>query len=245
MKAFSQPSFRALPALVLFLAASASDAGSIQMTPVRVNLSEGAKVAVLTVRNTGTETSLMQVTLNKWTLDGQDNAYQQSQELVITPVTFRLAPGKQQIVRVGLRGKVPATQEAAYRLLVEEVPPPRSAADQTQTRLVVRHDLPVFIAPAVAAKPLLDIAMECATGGNRLLVTNIGNVHQQLRNLTLEGTPTKDALGRWDTNDYLLPDARKSWVLASAAPAAAGKNFVVTALTDQGSFSADVKNTCT
>lgn len=233
-----------LPGLLLAaVAAGTCQAGSIQLTPVRINLSAAAKVAVLTVRNTGTEESVMQVTLNKWTLNGQQYAYQQSQELVITPVTFRLAPGKQQIVRIGLREEAPAAREVSFRLLVEEVPPPPSP-DITHTRLVVRHDLPVFIAPMAAAHPALDVALDCASDGTRLRLTNIGNVHAQVRNVLVESAPDKQVLGRMDTADYLLPDAQKSWALSAFAPATAGKNLVVTALTDQGSFAADVKNTC-
>ena len=235
---------RALPGLMLFIVAATCQAGSVQLTPVRINLSDGAKVAVLTVRNTGTERSVMQVTLNKWTLDGQQYAYKQSQDLVITPVTFNVAPGKQQIVRIGLRGNPPANKEASYRLLVEEVPPPASPG-VTGARLVVRHDLPVFVAPVDAAEASLEVTVDCAADGAMLRLTNIGNVHAQLRNVVLEGIPAKDVLGRWETFDYLLPDAQKSWGLAKIAPAAAGKSFVVTALTDQGSFMADVKNTCT
>lgn len=110
------------------LATGTAHAGSIQLTPVRVNLSDAAKVAVLTVRNTGSEKSVMQVTLKKWTLDGGTDTYQQSQDLVITPVTFRLAPGAQQIVRVGLRNSAAPLNEGAYRMLVEEVPAPMSSA---------------------------------------------------------------------------------------------------------------------
>ena len=232
-----------LPAMMLFVAATTCQAGSIQLTPVRINLSAAAKVAVLTVRNTGDEESVMQVTLNKWTLDGQNYAYNQSQELIVTPATFRLAPGGQQIVRIGLRSSPPVDQEASYRLMVEEVPPPPSN-DVTQTRLVVRHDLPVFIAPTLAAKPAIDISIECAADGARLLLKNTGNVHAQLHNIVLEGVPAKNALGRWDTFDYLLPNAQKSWELAKVAPKADSKMILVTALTDQGLFAVDVKNIC-
>lgn len=234
---------RALPGFMLFVAAATCQAGSIQLTPVRINLSAAAKVAVLTVRNTGAEESVMQVTLNKWTLDGQRYAYRQSQELVVTPATFRLAPGGQQIVRIGLRGSPPVDQEASYRLLVEEVPPPLSSA-VTQAQLVVRHDLPIFVAPTKSAKAALDVSVECGSDGAKLRLTNIGNVHAQLRNIVLESLPARNELGRWDTFDYLLPNAQKSWVLAQVAPATAGKNFMVTALTDQGSFAVDVKNIC-
>jgi len=234
---------RAATGLSLAAVALSCQAGSIELSPVRANLSSKAKVAVLTVRNTGAEESVMQVTLNKWTLDGQGYAYAQSQELVITPVTFRLAPGAQQIVRVGLRQGAPQRTEAAYRLLVEEVPPPPSA-DVTQMRMVVRHDLPVFVAPIARSKAAMDIAMDCAADGSRLRVTNTGNVHAQLLKVTLTDTSPNPELARWDSADYLLPQAQKSWLLTEVAPQSVGKNFLVTALTDQGSFTGHVKTKC-
>jgi fimbrial chaperone protein len=234
---------RTLLSLALLACAAASQAGSIELSPVRVNLGAATKMAVLTVRNTGAEESVMQVTLNKWTLNGQSYAYAQSQELVVTPATFKLAPGGQQIVRIGLRNAPPATREAAYRLLVEEVPPPPTPG-VTQTRLVVRHDLPVFVAPTQAAKAALDVTMECAADGARLRLKNVGNVHAQLRSVALEASGDKAALGRWEAFDYLLPDARKDWRLADVAAAAAGKSFKLTAATDQGDFTSDVSNSC-
>jgi fimbrial chaperone protein len=233
----------ALPGLLLLAAAATCQAGSVQLTPVRINLSDKAKVETLTVRNTGTTESVMQVTLNKWALEGKDYTYKRSQDLVITPATFRLAPGAQQIVRVGLRGKAPATKEASYRLVVEEVPSPPTPG-VTGAQLVVRHDLPVFVAPVAATKASLDVSVDCTPAGSNLRVTNIGNVHAQIQNVALKGTPGDQPIARWDTSDYLLPAAQKSWTLAQAAPAAAGKPFVVTALTDQGSFTADVKTIC-
>lgn len=240
---FSSLIYRALSGLLLTAVALSSHAGSIELSPVRVNLSNKAKVAVLTVRNTGTEESVMQVTLNKWALNGQGYAYAQSQELVVTPVTFRLAAGAQQIVRVGLREGAPLRTEAAYRLLIEEVPPPPSG-DVTQMRMVIRHDLPVFVAPTAPVKAALDIVSDCAADGSWLRMTNIGNVHAQLLKVTLSDKSTDPVLASWDVSDYLLPQAQKSWLLTQVAPKSVGKNFLVTALTDQGSFTGNVKTQC-
>jgi fimbrial chaperone protein len=243
MSMFTSLIQRTASGFLLAAVAFSCQAGSIELSPVRASLSNKAKVAVLTVRNTGTEESVMQVTLNKWTLDGKGYAYAQSQELVVTPVTFRLAAGAQQIVRVGLRDAAPLRTEAAYRLLVEEVPPPPSA-DVTQMRMVIRHDLPVFVAPIAPAKAVLDIAMDCAADGSRLRMTNMGNVHAQLLKITLSDTSSAPVLAQWEASDYLLPQAQKSWLLTQVAPKSVGKNFLVTALTDQGSFTGNVKTQC-
>jgi fimbrial chaperone protein len=234
---------KALPTLLLVAAAAACQAGSIQLTPVRVNLSNAAKVAVLTAHNTGSEESVMQVTLNKWTLEGQTYAYQQSQELVVTPVTFRLAAGAQQIVRIGLTDNAPAEREGAYRLLVEEVPPPASTT-VTGTRMVIRHDLPVFVTPLQASKAALDVSVQCNAKGAALKLTNIGNVHMQLRSVAVINPTANDVLWHAENFDYLLPDAQRSWELALKSLPATAKNVLVTTLTDQGTFTTDVKNNC-
>ena len=232
----------ALAGLLLTTAATAW-AGSIEITPVRINLATATRTAALTVRNTGTAESVLQVTLNSWALGGPDYVYAQSQDLVITPVTFRLAPGAEQIVRVGLRGAAPSDAEATYRLLVEEVPPP-PIPGFTGAILLVRHDLPVFVEPTAAARAELHLDMHCAAAGSQLHVANTGNVHSQLRNVTLAAAAGGPPLASWEAFDYLLPKAEKTWDLAQMAPAAAGKPFSVTLLTDQGSFTADVTQPC-
>lgn len=225
------------------MSASLAHTGSIQLTPVRVNLSQAAKVQIVTVHNTGAEETVMQVTLNKWALDGDDYTFVRSQELVITPSTFSLQPGMQQIVRIGLRGNAPENIEDSYRLVIEEVPPP-AVAGESGTRMIVRHDLPVFIAPIDEVVASLDMEILCLAEGAQLNVTNIGNVHVQLRNVSLRDSAIGDSVGSWDEFEYMLPAARKSWALGSLERATSSQALGVTMLTDQGWFTADVENNC-
>jgi fimbrial chaperone protein len=241
MKIFSTKA--ALSAVILLAFAMACRAGSIEVSPVRIQLSASTKVAVMTVHNTGTEDSVMQVTMNRWAIGGDGYTYEPTQDLLVTPATFKLAPGARQIVRIGLRESAPAQREVAYRMLVEEVPPP-NAASVTGTLLVVRHDVPVFVEPAAALKVALDVEMDCTAGGPQLRVTNIGNVHTQLLGVVLHGSTPEQVLGRWDAFDYLLPEARRSWLITDVAPAAKGQSFRLTTQTDQGSFTANVANKC-
>ena len=130
---------------------------SIEISPVKVDLSATARVGVLTVRNAGEEETVMQVSLMRWPTTDALYAFEPTTELLVTPTTFRLAGGAQQIVRVGLRGAAPLQTEMAYRLVIEEVPALQEQ-DTTRMRLVVRHDLPVFVAPA--ARALHQVSME-------------------------------------------------------------------------------------
>jgi fimbrial chaperone protein len=227
---------------VAFLAGRAQ-ASSIEISPVRVNLSAKARVAVLTVHNAGEDETVMQVSLMHWPATESVYAFEPTGELLVTPTTFRLAGGAQQIVRVGLRGPVPAQTEAAYRLIIEEVPALQEQ-DTTRMRLVVRHDLPVFVAPAVADLHQVHMAMDCGPNGAGLQLRNVGNSHLKVLRMALMEPASGKAEGDWKTFEYLLPGALKRWLLTTVAPDAKASAYVATAYTEQGTFSADVQNPC-
>lgn len=138
-----------------WLAAGLAQAGSIEISPVRSDLSAAVRVGVLTVR-------------------------------------------------VGLRDAATEKVEAVYRLVIEEVPALQEQ-ETTRMRLVVRHDLPVFVAPVAPGVPMLDIAMECGTDGAHLRLNNVGNLHPKVLRLTLLEPTTSTMQGDWKTFQYLLP----------------------------------------
>lgn len=232
--------------LALLIPTLPAMAGSVQLTPVSIKLTSTARIAVLTVRNTGVEDTVMQVSLNKWQMHEGVNALSASQDLVITPATFRLAPGAKQLIRISTKTRTSITEETAYRLLVEEVPKPSSAA-YPQMQLVVRHDLPVFVMPD-KIKAVLDMTLDCKLNTPRLTITNIGNIHSQVRQISINNGTTKQVIGKWTSADYLLVGAHQSWNVKQQVNDGnlnlQQKNYAITALTDIGSFTANVDNTC-
>jgi fimbrial chaperone protein len=227
----------------VLLLAGRAQASSIEISPVRVDLSAKARVGVLTVHNTGEDETVMQVSLIHWPAADAEYAFEPTNDLLVTPTTFRLAGGAQQIVRVGMRGSVPAQTEAAYRLIIEEVPTLQEQ-DTTRMRLVVRHDLPVFVAPAVADLHQVNMAMDCGPSGAGLQLRNSGNSHLKVLRMALLDSTTREAEGDWKTFEYLLPGSEKRWLLSTVAPDAKAMAYVATAYTEQGTFSADVQNPC-
>jgi len=225
------------------LAADQAQAGSIEISPVRSDLSATVRVGVLTVRNTGEDEAVMQVSLLRWPASDAAYPFEPTTDLLVTPTTFRLAAGAQQIVRVGLRGPVPRNEEAAYRLVIEEVPALQEQ-DTTRMRLVVRHDLPVFVAPVAPRMQKLTITMECTEGDAYLQLKNLGNLHLKVLRLTLlePGSTALDA--DWKTFQYLLPGGTAQWRLSTIAPQAKARGYTATAYTELESFAADVQNTC-
>jgi fimbrial chaperone protein len=210
---------------------------------VRIDLSATARVGVVMVRNAGDQNSVMQVTLNQWTWVQNDNHTERSQVLIVTPTTFALPPGEQQLVRVGLQGSAPQDTEAAYRLVIEEVPSPDPAL-ANQTQLLVRHDMPVFVAPTIAAAPIVMVVFDCLAAGISMRIANQGNMHVKLLNITLQDTRSQEVLKTWGAMEYLLPHAEKRWTLGGISGMAPLGNYRVNTLSDHGNTTSDVHNQC-
>jgi fimbrial chaperone protein len=225
------------------LIAVLAQASSIEISPVKVDLSSTASVGVLTVHNTGEDETVMQVSLMRWPVSEALYAFEPTTELLVTPTTFRLAGGARQIVRVGLRGPVPLQTEMAYRLVVEEVPTLQEQ-DTTRMRLVIRHDLPVFVAPAARALHQVHMEIDCSPGGAGLRLRNPGNSHLKVLRMTLQESATGTTQGDWKTFEYLLPGAEKRWLLSTVAPDAKAVGYTATAYAEQETFSAEVQNQC-
>jgi fimbrial chaperone protein len=218
-------------------------ASSIEISPVRADLSAKARVAVLTVRNTGEDETVMQVSLIRWPASDSPDRFELTNDLLVTPTTFRLAGGTQQMVRIGLRGAVPLQTEIAYRLIIEEVPG-LQAQDTTGMRLIVRHDLPVFVKPAAAPLNNVHMVIDCSPQGASLRLVNRGNSHLKVLRMTLLEPATGRLEGDWKTFVYLLPGGEARWLLSALAPDAKALTYTATAYSEQGSFPADVQNQC-
>jgi P pilus assembly chaperone PapD len=116
--------------------------------------------------------------------------------------------------------------------------------DTTRMRLVVRHDLPVFVAPAVADLHQVHMELDCGPNGAGLQLRNVGNSHLKVLRMALMEPASGRAEGDWKTFEYLLPGALKRWLLTTVAPDAKALAYVAKAYTEQGTFSADVQNPC-
>lgn len=228
---------QALAALVLFLALEgAGCAGSFQVSPVRATLTPGQPVAALTVRNTGNSATVVQLQAMRWTQPGDQDALVPASELLATPPIFTLAPGASQIIRVGLRQPADPDTERAYRLLLEEVPPPPEPGF-TGLRLALKISLPVFVpASAAASADLQWHAVPSADGALLLSVHNNGRAHAHMSGLTAAMGDAHVSLP--DANVYVLAGASRQWRLPMHG--ASGQMLRLAAHDDSRAVNADV-----
>jgi fimbrial chaperone protein len=219
--------------------AQSACAGSFEFTPLRANLSQQTSTEVITVKNNGDAAVVVQLQLLKWAMNGDQDVYTDSDEVLATPPIFTLPVAASQIVRVGLTQPVDAGDEQTYRLFFEEVPPPPEPGYQG-LRVALRVGLPIFVAPAIAAHP--ELSWRASRSGQnevKLHVTNTGNAHTQIIVLALRPTGGAPALAELKAPGYVLAGQAREWVvrLHDGLPS---KTIHLSAETDSGPLEADV-----
>lgn len=169
----------------LLCVAPAASAGSFSIDPVRIVLSEARPSAVMRVENRGDAAITVQLQALSWSQSANRDELSASRELLATPQVFRLRPGQVQVVRIALLRPVDDKRELAYRLLLDEVPPP-PAADFRGLQMALRISMPVFVQPRTSATAELAAAVVERDGHRRLQLVNRGQAHVQLGSLSLQ-----------------------------------------------------------
>lgn len=229
----------ALGLAIFFCATPFSHAGSFTVNPVRVTLSPGHAVAAITVRNDGSEASVIQLETSRWTQQGGTDALTPTAEILATPPIFTLPPGGSQIVRVGLRRAPDAQRELTYRLVLREVPPPQPIAQGLRVALAI--SMPVFV-PAThpAFSNLQWQAVRLAAGRIQLQATNTGSAHVQIGLIELTSAGSASPVVRQSVATYVLPGNTRSWTLKSTTDVPPGSMLQLLATTDGGDVQAKI-----
>lgn len=232
------PLFASLAALLLACAADATD---VAVQPIGLHLGPGHDRGAITVLNQGRDSVVMQVETVAWSqADGQDQ-YQPSRDLLVNPPMFTLAPGRSQVLRVGLRKPPGGTRETAYRLLLREVPPPGSTRVDSgdgagRVLVLLQMRLPVYVAPNNPVRTSSWQAVPGIEGGLRVTLRNTGNVHLVVNALALRaaGAPADSPpLATARTSIAVLAGQDHSWDLTPAGMSA-GQRYTLEVTTDRG-----------
>ena len=222
---------RAVPLLALIVAlggGAPASAGSFGVAPTRIDLGSGARSSLVEVSNDDTRKLSFQVRLSAWTQDaaGKDE-YRESQDLIFFPPLFTVNPGDKRVIRVGLKGGEAPAAERAYRLYIEEIPEPATAAAGPEVKVVLRFGVPVFVAPAAPRKRFEVESVEAQPGKVLLRVRNEGNQGAKFETVKVMrgGAAIAEATG-W----YILPGAARTFeVPVDAGRCASGDALEVVA----------------
>jgi fimbrial chaperone protein len=215
--AFLEGSRRAAAALLLAalaLPAGPAAAGAFRINPVAVAVMPDQGAAELRLHNQDSRPVAVRVTALRWTqADGRDRT-EATRDLVVSPPIFTVAPGAQQLIRIGFRNRTP---RAAYRLIVEEIPEQR--APGTGIAVSLKLDLPLYVIARRGAAPALSWAARRGPDGALVVEgRNSGDLHAQI--LAIEARDASgQVVGRTGAMGVVLPSSSRTWTLTGRAGA--------------------------
>jgi len=205
--------------LLLFIMAltpAAHAANSLMIWPIDPAINPDEKASELWLENRGNATTMMQVRIFSWLQVGGQEQYQTQQQVVASPPMVRLEPGQKQLVRLIKQGAPQAGREMSYRVVLDEIPTPRTPGEnQAGLTFQMRYSVPLFVygngVTSDSAKPQLSW-QQVDSGGKRWLeLTNRGNGHARLSNVTIGGRHLGNGLF-----GYVLANSSNRWPLTSS-----------------------------
>ncbi len=227
--------------LLAVAAASPAFAGSLSVSPIRVDLSNAQKSVALTVRNDGDQPSVVQAQLVAWSQDNNEDKLDPTNDLIASPPVFTIPAGGSQIVRVALRRAADGGVERSYRAIITEVPG-KAQAGFSGAQFALKISLPVFVEAASAkTEPKLAwTAKKLPSGELALTTTNTGTAHIQIITVELQNEQSAvDAThgAMW----YVLPGRSRTVNLKPLAGRTFnGDRLRVKAESDAGPIATDV-----
>jgi len=198
---------------VLLLLPAVSVAGSFQVSPVRVTLSETSPTATINITNDSPgDDVVLQLRASSWAQQDGEDAFTPSTDLLVTPPIFTIKAGGSQTVRVGLRKVVAGSVQQTFRLFMTEVPPPpKEGFAGLQVSLSI--SIPVFVAPKMPVTGLPVWRAKMVGASLEVSATNPANSHVQIIEANLNDEQDKNQAALSLTPRYILANQTVTWKL--------------------------------
>ncbi|WP_242184009.1 fimbria/pilus periplasmic chaperone [Sphingomonas sp. CARO-RG-8B-R24-01] len=182
-----------------------ANASSFRVSPVTLTLPANRPVGSLTITNGDTAPVAIRVTTYRWTQVAGADVYTPNDDLIASPPIFTTPAKAVQLIRVGLRR---AGADAAYRVVLEEIPAPATKG----IRIAVNLNLPLYIVADPAAKPAVRWTMRRGSDGALLLEgRNAGGMPLQVTAISSAGPGVPKLLT--SAMGVVLPASMRHWNL--------------------------------
>jgi fimbrial chaperone protein len=217
--------------LGVFVTANTASAQSLTVLPVSIQMAPGQMATSLTLINQGTAETSVQIRAYAWSQKDGKDTLTPSTDVLTSPPIATIPPGTTHVVRLVLR-KPAVGQEAAYRILLDQIPGPSAPGT---VRIALRLSIPIFAEPTGRAVPHMQYHVERNAGQSFLVATNDGGHHESIRNIAL--TTSDGGAVKTDNRmtPYVLAGATKRWSIdGSTNLPAAGGSLKLNALADAG-----------
>jgi fimbrial chaperone protein len=220
---------------VLLVFSGSALAGGFAVVPLRADLGKN-KSSSLTVTNTE-DAKTFEARAVSWKQQNRADTYAPTDELLLAPATFRLEKGASQVVRIQLNRPLDEA-EHAYRVFIDEVPVAKEIKPNT-LKTVVSMAVPVFVAPASGPIAKGQAALKASLEKDVISIelSNTGKANLKLREWVLTSAKAGELL-KVPSAAYVLSGNTLTGVYPLRIQA--DGPLQLRAITDRGSFSADV-----
>lgn len=216
------------------VSATGGMAASLQVTPVSVEVTAPGSASTITLRNMAAHPITAQVRVFRWSQSGQKDVLDPTSDVVVSPPIVEVPAAGEYTVRIVRISKTPVATEESYRLIVDEVPDPRSRSANA-VQFALRYSVPVFFSGEGQALPKIEWAIY--RNGNQLSVVaqNKGTRRARLSAVQLQ-LPNNQVIKLSDgLVGYVHGGATMRFPIAKPASSlGSAKSIQVTAQTDVG-----------
>ena len=209
-------SLRSFAAVAMLASMSGPLAADLSLMPVAVHLDRTRDRTTVQVTNNGSAAIVLQADAIAWRRDAGVDRDEASDDLIVNPAIFPIAPGRTQIVRVGLRRTSASERETTYRMVLREVPTAETAETPTvqgNVRVLVTLRVPVYVAPAAVRREERWHARYDEQGRLVAQVTNNGNVHYKVGAVRVQGEDARTTVTAQGAESVLFPGEVRSFRL--------------------------------
>ncbi len=154
-----------------------ANAGALVVSPLKLTYTNTSGIISVSVQNDGTSEALVQAETFLWKQIGGEHNLSPTEDVIAVPPVFKLAPGAQQNVRVGLTRGFDEKREQTFRLTITEVP---TTVVQGGVAVAVRHSLPIFVRPTSPMSPIPPKLSAKINAAGSVEIGNSGNEHLRI-----------------------------------------------------------------
>ncbi|AQS41896.1 MAG: Fimbrial chaperone [Candidatus Tokpelaia hoelldobleri] len=198
-------------ALLVCTQAWAQEAGTLRVTPVRINVQAPSAGAAVSLTNTGKRPMSVQVRVFKWTQKDGEEFYTPAHGVAVSPPMLTLKPRSTSVMRILRTDRAAIKGEESYRLVIDQLPDSALRRHKgSAVSFVVRHNLPVFFTAVGQHMPQVTWQAVPVKGGYKVVATNTGSSHMGFASVRL--LAGKTVVGQLDgLAGYALAGSKNSF----------------------------------
>lgn len=208
--------FRPAALVLLGLFTGISEASSLRVAPVNVQVTAPATTSLLRVANSGGLPIVAQLRVFRWSQKDGEEVLTPTTDVVVSPPAANIEPGKEQVVRLVRTLESPVVGEESYRILVDELPTSQTGPLNGPTlRVLIRYSIPVFFNYGLVTEPELvwsaHRSINDADNAIILVARNPADTHVKMTNLRIDSDSLHFAPAGGGLAGYVLPGHEKRW----------------------------------